>query len=140
VSRAFSHRIRVRYGECDTQGVVFNANWLAYFDVIMTELWREAIGLYQEMVAAGTDMVVAEATVRYLGPAVFDDEIDFDVRLERLGTTSMTTRIDARVEGSHVAEGRMRHVFIDPATKHKKDIPADVRARLEPYLAQPVGA
>ena len=34
----------MRYGECDPQGIVFNANYLAYFDVAFTELWREAIG------------------------------------------------------------------------------------------------
>lgn len=129
------HRIRVRYGECDPQGVVFNANWLAYFDLLITELWREAIGDYAEMVAAGTDMVVAEARVRYLGPAGFDDEIDFELRLARLGTTAMTSRIEARVGERPVVEGEMRHVFIDPATKAKKPIPDDIRARLEPYLA-----
>jgi acyl-CoA thioester hydrolase len=140
VSRAFSHRIRVRYGECDRQGVVFNANWLAYFDVLMTELWREAIGPYDDMVAAGTDMVVAEATVRYLGPAAFDDEIHFDVRLTRLGTTAIATAIDARVGDRPVAEGEMRHVFVDPSTKAKKEIPAAIRESLEPYVAAPVEA
>jgi acyl-CoA thioesterase FadM len=25
----FSHELRVRYGECDAQGIVFNANFLA---------------------------------------------------------------------------------------------------------------
>ena len=37
----FRHPIRVRYNECDPQGHVFNANYLAYFDIAMTELWRE---------------------------------------------------------------------------------------------------
>ena len=32
----FVHRLRVRYGECDAQGVVFNANYLMYFDVALT--------------------------------------------------------------------------------------------------------
>ena len=41
----FVHEIRVRYGECDPQGIVFNANYLAYFDVAFTELWRAAVGL-----------------------------------------------------------------------------------------------
>ncbi len=40
----FVHELRVRYGECDPQGIVFNANYLLYFDVAFTELWREAVG------------------------------------------------------------------------------------------------
>ena len=38
---SFVHELRVRYGECDPQGIVFNANYLLYFDVAFTEYWRE---------------------------------------------------------------------------------------------------
>jgi acyl-CoA thioester hydrolase len=132
----FKHTLRVRYGECDPQGVVFNANYVAYFDVVMTELWREAIGPYDDMVAAGTDMVVAEVTVRFLGPARFDDEIDFEAKLTRLGETAITTRIAASTGGQPVVEADMRHVFIDPATKTKQAMPADIREALQPYLEE----
>ena len=134
----FRHSVRVRYAECDPQGVVFNANWLAYFDLVMTELWRARAGGYAEMLAGGTDMVVAEATVRFLGPAGFDDVVDFEAAVIRLGTTALGTRIDAAVEGRPVAQGEMRHVFVDPATKQKKEMPAQVRAALEPLLAAAV--
>ena len=40
----FRYRQRVRYHECDPQGVVFNAQLPAYFDIAMTELWREVGG------------------------------------------------------------------------------------------------
>lgn len=114
---------------------MFNANYVAYFDVVITEWWREAIGPYQDMVAAGTDMVVAEVNVRFLGPAGFDDEIDFEVRLDRLGETSIATHIDASTGGRPVVEGHLRHVFIDAATKAKRTIPAEIRDALAPYLA-----
>jgi acyl-CoA thioester hydrolase len=135
VPEPFRHTIRVRYGECDPQGVVFNANWLAYFDVLMTELWRDRIGRYDDMVEAGTDMVVAEATVRFLGPARFDDEVDFEVRITRLGNTALGTSIGATVQGRPVAEGEMRHVFIDPATKTKAAMPEHVREALASLVA-----
>ena len=50
VSTVFDHDLRVRYGECDPQNIVFNANYFLYFDVAFTELWREAIGPWEEMV------------------------------------------------------------------------------------------
>ncbi len=59
----FRHRLRVRWSECDLQGVVFYPNYLAYFDHAITELWREAIGPYAEMRDLGIDMVVAEAGI-----------------------------------------------------------------------------
>ena len=132
--KVFKHVLRVRYSECDPQGVVFNANYVAYFDVILTELWREALGNYQDMVDAGTDMVVAEVNVRFLGPARFDDEVDFEARLTRLGETAMSTRIDAATNGQAVVQGEIRHVFIDPATKTKRPMPDHIRTALEPYL------
>src|SRR5439155_2132927 len=90
IGRSHTHRIRVRYGECDPQGVVFNAHYFAYFDVVLTEAWREAIGPYNDMIEEhGTDLVVAEASARFLGPARFDDLIDVEWRITRLGTTAM---------------------------------------------------
>jgi acyl-CoA thioester hydrolase len=134
VARVFRHRLRIRYGECDSQGVVFNANYLAFFDVILTEFWREAIGAYNAMIDAGADMVVGESRIRFLGSAAFDEELDFELRVARLGSTSIGTLIDASVGERPVVAGEMRHVFIDPATKLKRPMPDDIRAGLEPYL------
>ena len=131
----FVHRLRVRYGECDPQGVVFNANFIMYFDVALTELWREAIGRYDAMLEAGTDMVVAEARARYLAPAGFDDELDIELRITRLGNTGMTTELVVRRGDATVVKGEMRHVFIDPATKLKKPMPDNIRAAMQAYLS-----
>src|SRR5689334_21976843 len=72
----FVHTLRVRYGECDLQGSVINANYLVYYDVAFTELWREAVGPWLEMVDRGVDAVVAEANVRFRSRARYDDVID----------------------------------------------------------------
>jgi acyl-CoA thioester hydrolase len=129
----FRHRLRIRYGECDPQGVVFNANYLAFFDVIITEFWREAVGNYNAMIEAGADLMVAESRIRFLGPASFDEELDFELRVARMGNTALGTVIDARVGERPVVAGELRHVFIDPATKRKRSMPDDIRAALEPY-------
>jgi acyl-CoA thioester hydrolase len=99
VSPPFVHELRVRYGECDPQGIVFNANYLLYFDVAFTEYWRERIMPWQEMVAGGTDAVVAEANVRFRAPARFDDLLALQVTTEEVGTTSTTTRVDVVRDG-----------------------------------------
>ena len=129
----FVHRLRVRYGECDPQGWVFNAHYLGYFDVALTELWREAFGSYGEMLERGVDMVVAEATIRYRSPARFDEEVDVGVSVQRLGTTSMATRFDLTASGRKVVEGEMRHVFINPSDGAKTAIPDWLRAGLNRY-------
>jgi acyl-CoA thioester hydrolase len=139
MARAFKMQLRVRYGECDPQGVVFNAHFFSYFDIALTEAWREAIGPYGDMLAQGIDLVVAEASARYLGPARFDDLIELEWRITRLGTTAMSTRIDVKSDGATVVEGEMRHVFVDPATKEKKPMPGEIRRALEPYAVNGAG-
>src|ERR1700689_911564 len=106
----FVHRLRVRYGECDPQGIVFNANYLLYFDVAFTELWREAVGPWQTMVERGVDAVVAETNLKFRAPARFDDELELRARVRQLGTTSITTEIDVTRDSELLVQGWLRHV------------------------------
>src|ERR1700728_474616 len=101
---AFVHHLRVRYNECDAQGHVFNANYLVYFDVTLTELWREALGSYEALTADGLDLVVAEVQVRFRAPARFDDELEITLEVERLGNTSMVSTIAIARDGETLAE------------------------------------
>jgi acyl-CoA thioester hydrolase len=121
VAAPLACKLRVRYGECDQQGVVFNAHYLAYFDIAITELFRAALGSYQEMVdRAGADFVVAEAALRYYRPAHFDDELTLEIAITRLGTTSITTSYRVLRDGELLVDGTLRHVLVDlkrPVTK-----------------------
>jgi acyl-CoA thioester hydrolase len=137
VPAPYVHRLRVRYSECDRQGVVFNGHYLFLYDVALTEWFREAIGPYDEMVAAGTDLVVAESRLRYLSGARFDEELDIELGPLRIGTTSLTVAPRFRVGERTCVEGEVRHVFVDPATGSKREIPKEIRSALERY-APPV--
>jgi acyl-CoA thioester hydrolase len=134
VSKVFRHQLRVRYSECDPQGVVFNANYLEYYDVVMTEFHREVIGPYSDLVDGGIDMVVAETTLRFLGSAGFDDELDLEVQVTRLGVTSLGTSLKVRKGDAVIVKGSMRYVFVDRSTKTKTPIPAPLHKELEPFL------
>jgi acyl-CoA thioester hydrolase len=133
VTTPFVHELRVRYGECDPQGIVFNANYLLYFDVAFTELWRAAIGPWQEMVERGIDAVVAEANARFRAPARFDDVLSLQAQVTRLGTTSLTTRIDVLREGELLVEGRLQHVCVDARTWKKTEMPDWVRSGMRRF-------
>lgn len=132
----FRHRLRVRFHECDPQGIVFNANFLAYADIAITELYREAFGSWQAIMDSDAiDMVVAEANVRYLAPLRFDEEFDLVASVTKLGTTAVTTLIAVEREQTTVAEVTLRHVVVDAETRAKTPIPDALRAGLERYSA-----
>ncbi len=126
----FRHTIRVRYQECDAQEVVYFSRYAEYFDIGLTELWRDRIGPYGEMVSEGYDMVVAELQIRYFAPARFDELVEVVMDVERLGETSVTFACRLERDDDLLVEGRIRHVFIEPATKSKQPMPDKVRAAL----------
>lgn len=130
----YRHTLRVRYQECDPQGVVYFARYPEYYDLTITEMWRDLMDGYTGMVEAGADIVVAEMSIRYLASALFDDLIDVDVVFERLGETSMVSSYTVSRGGETLVEGTFRHVFIDPATKAKRPMPDEIRRALGPYV------
>lgn len=130
----FSHELRVRFGECDPQGIVFNANFLAYVDIVFTEIWRETLGSYDHLLETGVDTVVAEANMRFLAPARFDDILRIEAGFDGLGTTSTTLRLRFRREDTLLVEADVRYVFVDPESWEKAPIPDAVRKGLGPLL------
>lgn len=135
MAEPFVHRLRVRYAECDAQRVVFNANYLAFLDHGLTELWREAFGGYAAMTDRGVDVVVAESHLLFRAPARFDEELDVSLAVAHLGTTSMTLEetITRAADGTRVLDARMRYVWIEIGSGTKTAIPEWARDGLARY-------
>src|SRR5260370_41373817 len=133
---SFAHELRVRSGECDPQGIVFNANCLLYFDVAFTELWREAVGPWQEMVGRGIDAVVARAEIDFRAPARYDDVLALTAQVVRLGRTAITTEIDAMRGTELLGAMRRRHVCVSRDTRANTAAPGWVREGLLRFAAQ----
>lgn len=133
VGQPLVHTLRVRYGECDIQGIVFNAHYMAYFDVSITELWRAAYGSYRAMTDHGIDVVLAEAQLRFRKPARFDDELALSVAITHMGQTSILTRHEARCGEDLLADADLRHVLVDLKSLAKTPIPGWARDGLEPF-------
>jgi len=139
----FTHELRVRWAECDPQGVVFNGHYLAYADINITELWRAAFGSYGTMLDRGVDIVVGEARLRFLSSARFDDLLRLEVAVTHLGATSIETRHRIQRGAELLVEIEMRHVMVDAETLSKTPIPDWARDGLSlwrvPQTLQPAG-
>jgi acyl-CoA thioester hydrolase len=120
--------MRVAYGDCDPSGVVFNPNYLVFYDVALTEFWRAHAGGYGTMMEEGVDLQVVEATIRYKAPARFDEEIDVTVEVTRVGTTSMITRGAIHRGGTLLVELDLAYVFVDAKALTKVPVPDRYRA------------
>jgi acyl-CoA thioester hydrolase len=108
---AFSHLLRVRYAELDPQRIVFNAHYLTYFDIALTEYlrtlgFRGAAGF----AGHGTDIHVVNATLDFRASARHDDELAIGARIEYLGRTSFRFRMGCFRDAALLVEGRLTYV------------------------------
>jgi acyl-CoA thioester hydrolase len=87
---SFFHTLRVRWAEVDAQGIVFNPNYLVYFDVGGTEYMRAIGYVYPTGFAEhGTDLFTVNANANYRSSAHCDDLLDLGVRVGHIGRTSV---------------------------------------------------
>lgn len=99
--------VRVRYAETDAQAVVYHSNYLVYFEIGRTGWIRDAGYPYAEFEKSGHALVVAEAQVRYLRSARYDDRLVVETRLKELRTRSCTFSylVHRAGEASPIVEG-----------------------------------
>lgn len=125
---SFHHRLRVRWAEVDMQAVVFNGNYLTYFDVGFTEYWR-ATGLPDVVMQAaeGRELFVRKAELEYLSPAHFDDELDICLRCVSIGRSSLQFRAEIYRQHEHLISGHLVYVYADTRIRKAVPIPASWR-------------
>lgn len=92
--------LRVRYVECDKQGIVFNGHYAMYFDVAITEYMRNLGYRFDEEAAKShIDFHQVKLLIEYKAPCRFDDEMEIYTRIARLGRTSHTYLFETYLKG-----------------------------------------
>lgn len=124
---AFSHRFRVRWSETDAQGVVFNARYLDYADIAVTEYWRET-KLRERADGDPLEFHVKKATVTWFAPILPDEMIEVMARTIATGRTSMTQTVEihgARDDGSEDLRATVDlvSVYVDLETHRPMPLP-----------------
>jgi acyl-CoA thioester hydrolase len=123
--------LRVRYNECDAQGIVFNARWGDYVDIASVEFTRALFGA-ADAATTGLDWRLVKQAIEWRAPARFDDVLDIRVRTLRVGTTSFVLATELRrfADDSLLAAVETTCVMVDHAGV-KKPITDATRAALE---------
>jgi len=129
---------RVLYGDTDAAAVVYNANYLRYFELGRTEFMRERICSYREIEAMGFVLPVIECHIRFKAPARYDDLLLIETTLTDLKkvTCTFSYRIllddnNARprllTKGSTIMASITRQGKLTP-------LPEDISRKLQAYL------
>ncbi len=119
--------VTVSFRDLDALGHVNNAVYLMYLE-------QARIG-YGLQLVGGTDVsdltfILAEATVSYLRPAHFGDELAIGVRIGEIGTKSfvMDYGIRRQADGELIARGRTVQVWYNYRLQRSEPVPDEFRA------------
>ena len=121
---------RVGFSDTDAQGVVYYGRYMPYFDLARTEYHRHLGGVH----LSNVDFAMRAITVEYVAGARFDDLLEIFVRIERIGTTSITYDHAAyRIDGDEdtlMATAKATLVCIALDERHAVPVPDDFRRRI----------
>lgn len=133
MANAFEFLFRVRYSECDPQGVVFNARYGDYVDLALTEYLRAAIGGYNELVNMGFETQVVRLLTEWKAPSRFDDVLKTIVYPSHFGNTSFTLVFEFINASTNVlvATSQATYVLVCAKQFTKQIIPSELKSALQ---------
>ncbi len=123
-------QIRVRYAETDQSGVVYNANYLVWFEVARGEFfWRRGMDYGRDVEARGFVWPVTEAGLRYVAAAHYGEVVTVRAWVEEVKSRALTIRYEVSREGQTLCTGFTKHLNIDRDGR-VVPIPLDIRGVL----------
>jgi acyl-CoA thioester hydrolase len=123
---------RVTYKETDQMRVVYYSNYLVWFEMARTELFR-ATGLSYRKIEEEENIYlpVIEVECRYRAPVRYDDIIFIETVVSSMGRTRIIFDYEVKVNSELKAEGRTHHVFVNDRSRPVL-VPESVRVALCP--------
>lgn len=132
MTQHFTYYLRVRYQDCDSQHVVFNARYGDYVDLAITEFLKAAMP-DRDPFDGSFEIQLVRQLIEWKAPFRFDDVVEVRAKVDRFGTTSMTVAFEMRKPGeeSPRVTAEAVYVHVDGKLWTKKTYPAGERRLLE---------
>lgn len=131
----YTTKLRVRYGETDQMGYMYYGNYAEFYEVGRVEMLRSLGMTYSSMEKAGIMMPVLEMKIKYLKPALYDEEISIKVIMDKMPGVKIHFRYELYNEAEVLINvGETLLVFVNMATG-RPCLPAeDFQKALKPYF------
>lgn len=126
--RKHSLAVRVFYGDTDQMGVVYYANYLRWFEMGRNEYLRAAGLPYSQLESAGFVLPVIEAHCKYIQPARYDDVVEIDAWVAKLGRVRVQFHYEIHGPGrlQLLATGHTVHACVTPEGRPQR-LPASLQ-------------
>ena len=132
----FHTSLRVRWMECDAQGIVYNGKYMDYMEIGQSEYFRNlGFSIYRIAERGYFDVATVRALIEYKAPARVDDEIDIFVRVSRIGNTSITLEMEIYPDDSDVLLTTMEGVYVGFVAESgaTRPVPGAIRELVETF-------
>ena len=124
----------VRYYELDPQGVMHNANHVAFFDQAITAYFKHVDYDYvSDIEETKKDFHTVQVLVQYNKPLYFDQDIEIGVKVKEIGNSSMSWIMGMVLKetGDLVSSCEAVHVYTDQTTMKPTPITDELKAKLK---------
>ena len=129
----------VRWSDIDRAGIIYYGQFLRFFEIAETELFR-AVGLPYSEVFDRLDIWLPRVQIHFdfRKPLLLDDLIEVSAYVGRFGSKSLTLRFEVNKKGESdlVAEGHVVLACVSRSTFKSVFVPAEIIESLRPYLAE----
>ena len=134
----FSTQVRVRWMECDAQGIVFNGAYLGYLEVAQAEYFRNlGFSIYRIARNGYFDSAVVKADLEFKAPARVDEVLELFARVARIGNTSITLLVEIYPQDSERLLTLIEAVYVGfyAEAGTTRPVPDAIRALVDHYEA-----
>lgn len=135
----FTHEIRVGWGDCDPARIAYTANIPAWALDAIEAWWSHLVGgpgWYHLEFDLGWGTPFVHMALDFRSPVTPRHALVCTVAPTRLGSRSISFRVTGSQDGRVCFDGTFVSVFTVAGSLETRDVPAEVRARIEPMLAK----
>ena len=132
----FSHRLEVRFRDCDPMGHANNAVYLTYLEQTRFAHWRSLWGFGTPQLPAGMPgVILARVEVDYKRPARYGETLEIRLTVTDIGRTSFRYAYEIVDEqGRTVLTAKTVQVMYDYEAEKPAPIPDGIRELLKRHM------
>lgn len=131
----FENTIRVRYGETDKMGYVYNGNYPAYFEVGRVEALRNLGIPYKKIEQEGCGLPVRDMKIRYFKPAYYDDLLKIVTKVPKIPDVRIYFEYEIYNDSNElITKGDTTLVFVNLKTGKPVQPPAYIKKAFVPFF------
>jgi len=132
VGRIHHWPIRIYYEDTDSGGVVYHSNYLKYMERARTE-WLRDFKVDQKALKDNLNLmfVVHEIDIKFIRPAVFNDEIEVQTKKDKLGAVKIELEQKIFRSSELLIESRVVVASVNSISMKPMRIPNEIKLLME---------